>query len=56
MVSCCLCHDRLQYLGVTFVSVPGMVGASNFSYLQMMLGFMAGQFIIAFLLTHYSIR
>lgn len=37
--------------GVTFVSVPGMVGASNFSYLQMMLGFMAGQFIIAFLLT-----
>lgn len=37
--------------GVTFVSVPGMVGVSNFSYLQMMLGFMAGQFIIAFLLT-----
>lgn len=36
--------------GVTFVSVPGMVGASNFSYLQMVLGFVAGQFIIAFVL------
>lgn len=36
--------------GVTFVSVPGMVGASSFSYLQMVLGFVAGQFIIAFIL------
>lgn len=36
--------------GVTFVSVPGMVEASNFSYLQMVLGFVAGQFIIAFVL------
>lgn len=36
--------------GVTFVSVPGMVGTSNFSYLQMVLGFVAGQFIIAFVL------
>lgn len=36
--------------GVTFVSVPGMVATSNFSYLQMVLGFVAGQFIIAFLL------
>lgn len=36
--------------GVTFVSVPGMVATSNFSYLQMVLGFLAGQFIIAFLL------
>lgn len=36
--------------GVTFVSVPGMVGVSNFSYLQMVLGFVAGQFIIAFIL------
>lgn len=36
--------------GVTFVSVPGMVDASNFSYLQMVLGFVAGQFIIAFIL------
>ena len=36
--------------GVTFVSVPGMVAVSNFSYLQMALGFLTGQFIIAFLL------
>jgi len=36
--------------GVTFVSVPGMVGTANFSYLQMVLGFVVGQFIIAFLL------
>lgn len=36
--------------GVTYVSVPGMVATSNFSYLQMVLGFVAGQFIIAFLL------
>ncbi|MEY8707228.1 sodium:solute symporter [Bacteroides faecichinchillae] len=36
--------------GVTFVSVPGMVGSSCFSYLQMVLGFIVGQFIIAFIL------
>lgn len=36
--------------GVTYVSVPGMVAASSFSYLQMVLGFVAGQFLIAFVL------
>ena len=36
--------------GVTCVSVPGMVAASGFSYLQMVLGFVAGQIIIAFVL------
>ncbi len=36
--------------GVTYVSVPGMVATSGFSYLQMVLGFVAGQFIIAFIL------
>jgi len=36
--------------GVTFISVPGMVGTAHFSYLQMALGFVVGQFIIAFLL------
>lgn len=36
--------------GVTFVSVPGMVAASGFSYLQMVLGFAVGQCIIAFVL------
>lgn len=35
---------------VTFVSVPGMVGVSNFSYLQMVLGFVTGQIVIAFVL------
>ncbi len=36
--------------GVTYVSVPGMVASSSFGYLQMVLGFVAGQFIIAFVL------
>ena len=36
--------------GVTFISVPGMVATSNFAYLQMVLGFVVGQLIIAFLL------
>lgn len=37
--------------GVTFVSVPGMVGTSGFGYLQMCLGFILGYFVIAFVLT-----
>lgn len=36
--------------GVTFVSVPGMVHASAFSYLQMVLGFTVGQIIVAYVL------
>lgn len=36
--------------GVTYVSVPGMVGTSSFSYLQMALGFVVGQIIIAYVL------
>ncbi|MDR2690711.1 MAG: sodium:solute symporter [Dysgonamonadaceae bacterium] len=36
--------------GITFVSVPGMVAGSGFSYLQMVLGFAVGQLIIAFVL------
>ena len=36
--------------GVTFVSVPGMVAASGFAYLQMCLGFIVGQAVIAFVL------
>jgi len=36
--------------GVTFVSVPGMVEASGFSYLQMVLGFAVGYLIISFVL------
>ncbi|MBP5675676.1 MAG: sodium:solute symporter [Bacteroidales bacterium] len=37
--------------GVTFVSVPGMVGASGWGYLQMCLGFFLGYLVIAFVLT-----
>ncbi len=36
--------------GVTFVSVPGMVAARGMSYLQMALGFVLGQILIAFVL------
>lgn len=36
--------------GVTFISVPGMVNASQFGYLQMALGFVAGYFAIAYIL------
>lgn len=36
--------------GVTYVSVPGMVGTSAFSYMQMVLGFTVGQFLIAYVL------
>ena len=36
--------------GVTFVSVPGMVDGAGFSYMQMVLGFTVGQFIIAYVL------
>ena len=37
--------------GVTFVSVPGMVGTIGFGYLQMCLGFFLGYLVIAFVLT-----
>ena len=37
--------------GVTFVSVPGMVGASGWGYLQMCIGFFLGYLVIAFVLT-----
>lgn len=36
--------------GVTFVSVPGMVEAKSFSYMQMVLGFAVGYFAIAYVL------
>lgn len=34
--------------GITFISVPGAVGAEGFSYLQMVLGFIAGSVVIAY--------
>src|SRR6476660_6391367 len=36
--------------GVTFVSVPGTVGASAFGYFQVVLGYFIGYFVIAFIL------
>src|SRR5436190_2916905 len=36
--------------GVTFVSVPGTVGVAGFAYLQVVLGYFIGYFIIAFIL------
>ncbi len=33
--------------GVTFISVPGEVGSSNFSYFQVVLGYLVGYFVIA---------
>ena len=36
--------------GVTFISVPGMVVGKGYAYLQMVLGFIVGYFVIAFVL------
>jgi len=36
--------------GVTFVSVPGMVAGGGYAYLQMVLGFIVGYAVIAFVL------
>jgi Na+/proline symporter len=36
--------------GVTFISVPGWVQASQFSYMQVVFGYLVGYFIISFLL------
>lgn len=36
--------------GVTFISVPGMVAAKGYAYLQMVLGFIVGYAVIAFFL------
>ena len=33
--------------GVTFISVPGEVGSTNFSYFQVVLGYLVGYFVIA---------
>lgn len=36
--------------GVTFVSVPGTVGGSGFTYFQVVIGYLIGYFLIAFIL------
>ncbi len=44
--------------GVTFISVPGSVGADAFSYMQMVAGFTVGQLVVAYWLipTFYRLR
>ena len=44
--------------GVTFISVPGWVASSQFSYMQMVLGYLLGYFIIATVLMpmYYRMR
>ncbi len=36
--------------GVTFISVPGWIGGSQFSYMQVVLGYLVGYFVVAFVL------
>src|SRR5215203_4429925 len=36
--------------GVTFVSVPGTVGGSGFAYFQVVIGYLIGYMLIAFIL------
>ena len=36
--------------GVTFISVPGWVDGSQFSYFQVVLGYMVGYFVVAYVL------
>ena len=36
--------------GVTFISVPGWIEGSQFSYFQVVLGYMVGYFVVAFVL------
>jgi len=36
--------------GVTFISVPGWIEASQFSYFQVVLGYMVGYFVVAYVL------
>jgi solute:Na+ symporter, SSS family len=36
--------------GVTFISVPGTVGTAHFSYMQLVMGYLVGYFIIAYVL------
>ena len=36
--------------GVTFISIPGLVGSSGFSYMQIVIGYLVGYAIIAFVL------
>ena len=41
--------------GVTFISIPGWVGSTDFSYFVIVLGYVFGYAIISHLSTHISI-
>lgn len=45
LVSIGMLSDSLS--GVTFISVPGWVGTTQFSYLQIVMGYLVGYFVIA---------
>ncbi|UMB60562.1 sodium:solute symporter [Lutibacter sp. A80] len=44
--------------GVTFISVPGLVQGSQFSYLQIVIGYLFGYFVIAYVLIpiYYNLK
>jgi Na+/proline symporter len=44
--------------GVSFISVPGWVGSSQFSYMQMVIGYLAGYAVIALILmpVYYNLK
>ena len=39
--------------GVTFISIPGQVAGSEFSYMQMVLGYILGYVVIAYVLIQF---
>ena len=43
-------HEGTTLTGVTFISVPGAVGAGGFGYLQVILGYVLGYVAVAFIL------
>ena len=40
-----LWYDRCLFVGSNLSSVPGLVGAKGFSYMQMVLGYQVGYFL-----------
>ena len=44
--------------GVTFISVPGWVQSSQFSYMQIVIGYLFGYFVIAYVLIpiYYNLK
>ena len=42
--------------GITFISVPGDVGALNFTYFQVLIGYLIGYFVVAIYFCPYIIK